>query len=372
MMILKALFKQFFGAKYERVGKSLAACLILFLAVRAAEIRVEIAPFILFLTATAVSTGVMWQTLHDAGNAERMTGLFMLPFQDGEMTVSLVLAFTCYTLVTKTFLVLSLFFALQEWNTLQIATALLCACGGCVAAALCYMVTKEAAHPEKGKRMADAYVFYRPISVKQLIRHGGGSGSVFLYLMRYLMTNRSYLWNTVGLCAVAGILPMLLGQFAGVYVMPLGFAILCLNTPLCILLSVDPDLEQAVRTLPGQAARFCSRYTLFLFVVNLAVNSVYLISWQMQHGGVGGREILTAALITVQSAILSVLLEWVYPIRNWKVENDLWHHPRKYLVPLMMLLIAGVIAMWPASIWGLLCFVIVEVLSLLFITRKIH
>ena len=46
MMILKALFKQFFGAKYERVGKSLAACLILFLAVRAAEIRVEIAPFI--------------------------------------------------------------------------------------------------------------------------------------------------------------------------------------------------------------------------------------------------------------------------------------------------------------------------------------
>lgn len=346
MPILKALFKQFFGAKYERVGKSLAACLILFLAIHAAEIRLEIAPFILFLTATAVSAGVMWQTLHDAGNAQRMTGLFMLPFQDGQMTVSLVLAFTCYTLVTKTFLVLSLFFALQEWNALQITVALLCACGGCAAAALCYMMIKETAHPEKGKRMADAYVFYRPTSAKQLIRHSGESGSVFLYLMRYLMTNRSYLWNTVGLCAVAGILPMLLGQFAGVNVMPLGFAILCLNTPLCILLSVDSDLEQAVRTLPGQAARFCICYTLFLFVVNLAVSSVYLVSWQMQHGSVGGREVLTALLFALQSAILSVLLEWFYPIRNWKVETDLWHHPRKYIVPLMMFLIAGVIGMW--------------------------
>lgn len=346
MLILKALFKQFFGAKYERVGKSLAACLILFLAVRAAEIRVEIAPPVLFLTATAVSAGVMWQTLHASGNAERMTGVFMLPFHEGEMTVSLVLAFTCYTLVTKTFLVLSLFFALQEWNALQIATALLCACGGCVAAAVCYMMTKEAAHPEKGKRMADAYAFYRPTCAKQRIGHSGGSGSIFLYLMRYLMTNRSYLWNTVGLCAVAGILPMLLGQFAGVNVMPLGFAILCLNTPLCILLSVDSDLEQAVRILPGQAVRFCIRYTLFLFVVNLAVNSVYLISWHVQHGSVGGREVLTAVLIAMQSAILSVLLEWFYPIRNWKVESDLWHHPRKYAVPLMMLLIVGMIGMF--------------------------
>lgn len=386
MPILKALLKQFFGAKYERVGKSLAACVILFLAVRAAEIRVEIAPFILFLTATAVSTGVMWQTLHDAGNVERLTGLFMLPFQDGEMTVSLVLAFTCYTLVTKTFLVLALFFALREWNALQIAAALLCAGNGCVTAAVWYVTVSKASRSKKGKQMfsvvlwcggillsvflvdeialftfivsaslllaiirllrADAYVFYCPVFAKQLTRHGGRSGSIFLYLLRYLMTNRNYLWNTVGLCAVAGILPMLLGQFAGVYVMPLGFAILCLNTPLCILLSVDPDLEQAVRVLPGQAGRFCTCYVLFIFAVNIAVSGVYLISWQVQRGGVGGREVLTALLFALQSAILSVLLEWLAPIRNWKIETDLWHHPRKYAVPLVMLLIAGLIGMW--------------------------
>lgn len=369
MMILKVLCKQFFGAKYERVGKSLAACLILFLAIRAAEIRMEIAPLVLFLTATALSAGIMWQTLHDAGNVERMMGLFMLPFQDREMTVSLVLAFTCYTLVTKTFPVLALFFALQKWNVLQIAVSLLCACIGCFAAAAWYAMTKEAAHPEKSKRkalFADAYVFYCQVSTKKIISHSKGRGSIFLYLLRYLLTNRHYLWNTVGLCVLGGILPMILGQFDGLYVMPLGFAILCLNTPICILLSCDPDLEQAVRVLPGQAARFCSRYTLFLFSVNLAINSVYLISWQMQLGGVGSREVLIAALIALQSAVLSVCMEWFFPIRGWKMETDLWHHPRKYIVPLSMLLLAGLIGMWPTAIWVLFGVVLPEILILSF------
>ncbi len=164
---------------------------------------------------------------------------------------------------------------------------------------------------------------------------------------------------------------MILGQFEGLYVMPLGFAILCLNTPLCILLSCDPGLEQAVRVLPGQAGHFCTRYGLFIFFVNMAVSSVYLVVWQIQYGGVGGMEIMAAVLIALQSAILSVLLEWFYPIRNWKIESDLWHHPRKYIVPLIMLLVAGLIGMWPMGIWVLLCIVIAEVLSILFITRRI-
>ena len=38
------------------------------------------------------------------------------------------------------------------------------------------------------------------------------------------------------------------------------------------------------------------------------------------------------ALLTVKKLkcmVLSVLLEWFYPIRGWKVESDLWHHPQQ-------------------------------------------
>lgn len=109
----------------------------------------------------------------------------------------------------------------------------------------------------------------------------------------------------------------------------------------------------------------------FIFSVNMAVSSVYLAVWQIQHGGVGSMEIMAAVLIALQSAILSVLQEWIHPIRNWKIESDLWHHPRKYVVPLIMLLIAGFISMWPVGLCVLFCIVIAEVLSLPFITRRI-
>nr|WP_304442888.1 hypothetical protein [uncultured Acetatifactor sp.] len=405
MNILKALLKQLFGAKYEGIVKSLIACLILFLAAHTAGINMAIAPSIIFLTATAFSAGAMWQALHSSGNADRMAGLFMLPFTNREMTFSFVLAFAGYTLITIAFPVLALFFAVHEWSILQIAVALLCACNGCFMAAAWYTMTK------KRKLMpfvvlwcvgmllaiffvqkvtifalvvlaslflsllrlltADAYAFYHPASAKLLTRRTKGTGSVLLYLLRYLVTNKNYLMNTAGLCVVGGILPMILGQFEGLNVMPLGFAILCLNTPICILLSCDPGLEQAVRVLPGQAGRFCIRYSFFIFSVNMAVSSVYLAVWQIKHGGVGGMDIMAAVLIALQSAFLSVLLEWFHPIRNWKIESDLWHHPRKYAVPLIMLLIAGLIGMWPVGIWVLLCIVLAEVLSLPFITRRI-
>ena len=70
MNILKALLKQLFGAKYERVIKSLIACLILFLAAHTAGINMEIVASILFLTATFFSAGTMWQAIHFSGNAD--------------------------------------------------------------------------------------------------------------------------------------------------------------------------------------------------------------------------------------------------------------------------------------------------------------
>jgi len=163
---------------------------------------------------------------------------------------------------------------------------------------------------------------------------------------------------------------MILGKFEDLYVMPLGFAILCLNTPICILLSCDPGLEQTVRVLPGQAGRFCIRYGFFIFFVNMAESSVYLAVWQMQHGGVCSKEIITAALIALQSAILSVLLEWIHPIRNWKIESDLWHHPRKYVVPVVMLLLAGAASAWPVLLYVLLALLTLETIFLLGISWR--
>ncbi|MFD1177891.1 hypothetical protein ACFQ3W_16495 [Paenibacillus puldeungensis] len=404
MGTVKAISKQLLGAQYERITKSLLACLILFFALFAAEIRIPVAPFILFLTATVFTAGVMWQTLSSSQNAESMMGLFMLPFENKELTFSYTVAFSGYTLITKSSWVLALFFAVGNWSILQVLVALLCACNGCMMATVWYsMMGQKRILPaflwETGiilsifyvqqlpvlfcivfislglsvlyLRSVNAYTFYRPVSAKALVKHSGKTGSVFIYLLRYLITNKNYLINTFGLWGIACFLPLLLGQFEGLNIMPLGFAILCLNTPICILLSCDPGTEQAIRVLPGQAIRFGSRYCLFIFLVHMTTSTVYLFSWQFQYGGISGMDVLMAVLFALQSAVLSVLLEWLRPIRHWKVENDLWHHPRKYVVPLLMMLVAAFISTWPFMVWIWLCVLLIEILSFLLIARRI-
>lgn len=404
MNAVTALAKQLFGTKYERVGKSLVACLILFLALYVTELKLSIAPSILYLTATVFSAGIMWQALNSTKNADSMMGLFLLPFDNRRLTYSITLAFSGYTLITKTFLVLALFFALHKWSGLQISMSILCACNGCMMAVSWYSMMRAKKWPLAllwgvavilsiflVQRLwtislivltsmmlsvvylsfVDAYVFYHAVFVSPVAAHSGKTGSVFLYLLRYLIANPSYLLNTCGLFVVACFMPYLLGEFEGLNLMPMGFAILCLNTPICILLSGDLDLEQSLRTLPGQVRRFCSQYCLFIFCVNMLVNSIYLLCWQIRNGGVGNTEVITSLLFAVQSAILSVLLEWLHPIRGWKVETDLWHHPRKYLVPAVMILIAGAICIWPQGVWIWLCIIVAECFGLLIVTWRI-
>lgn len=403
MKIAKALSKQLFGAKYESIRKSLLAATILFFAVYAAELKLEIAPFILYLTSTFFTAGIMWQMFSGSRHKEAMQGVFMLPFENRSFVYSYVSVLGVHTLITKTLPIWALFFAAAKWNGFEIIVAFICGCMACAVASVAYLMCgrKNVVLPvcwaagilavivlvRQTKAVlavalvsliaaalylyfANAYEFYHAAAAKKSVRHTGHTGSVFKYLTRYLMENKNYLINTVGLCAIACFLPLLFGEFQGLNMFPLGLAILCLNTPICTLLSCDPDLEQAIRVLPGQSGRFCRRYCLFIFAVNGIVACVYLCSWQFINGGISLADLGIVALFTLQSAILSVILEWKCPLRNWKTESDLWHHPRKYLIPLVMLLLAVFVATWPVIRWIWSAILLMECCILLYVTRR--
>ena len=400
---IKALSKQFFGAKYESARKSLLAAIILFIAVYAAEFRVEIAPFILYLTSTFFTAGIMWQLLTGRRHMEIMQGMFMLPFDNRSFVFSYVLVLGAHTLITKTLLIWALFFAVASWSVWEIFVAIICGCMACVVTAAGYrmcrkghialpllwaagilavillvrqwaavlaVATASLAVAALYLAFADAYDFYSAAVSKKTVRHKGRAGSVFVYLTRYLMANKSYLINTVGLCAIACFLPLLFGEFQGLNMFPIGLAILCLNTPICTLLSCDPDLEQAIRVLPGQAGQFCRKYCLFIFAVNGIVASIYFFSWQIVNGSLDFVHAGTLLIFALQSAIFSVILEWKHPIRGWKTESDLWHHPRKYLVPLIMLLVAAFVGTWTLALWLCAAVLLIECCVLLFVTRR--
>ena len=380
----KALSKQFFGPRYESAGKHLLAAVILFIAIYIAEYQIKIAPCTLYLTSTFFTAGVMGQMLTGKRHMEAMQGMFMLPFANSSFVFSYVMVLGAHTLITKTLPIWAVFFAVASCHPREIALTVFCSCMACAVTAAGYGMWRKGhialpvlwaagiltvillVHQEEAVLVAaagsflaavlylafaDAYDFYSTATSNKAVQHTTYSGSVFVYLTRYLLANKSYLINTVGLCAIACFLPLLFGEFGGLNLFPVGLTILCLNTPVCTLLSCDPDLEQAIRVLPGQAGQFCKKYCLFIFMVNGMVASIYLCSWQMIHGKIGLVHVGTVLLFALQSALLSVILEWKYPIRGWKTESDLWHHPRKYLVPLAMLLMAVLAGTHTQVLW---------------------
>jgi len=81
-------------------------------------------------------------------------------------------------------------------------------------------------------------------------------------------------------------------------------------------------------------------YALFLAGINMAACGVYLTAWKIAVGSFSPLMPLFAALFSIVSAGLAVALEIKFPLLNWKVESDLWHHPRKYVVPGIMVTFA--------------------------------
>ena len=328
--------KKLFGVNYERLIRTLFQELVVFWGLHIAGFQIEIAPFILYLMTVAFSAGVMWQALSSDGNRANLENMLMLPFEGRTLVFSYVVALGAYTLLTKTAGLLAVVWAVSEWSWAEILGSVLCA--------LAAVVIVSCLYPLRLGR-TDAYAFYvQPASRRRTVKVRRRS-SVWRYLFRYLMAHKNYLVNTAAMWGVACVLPVLLGQMEARFVLPIGFAILSLNTPICILLSCDPALERAVRFLPGQGRAFCVPYCLFIFGCNLAADIVFLCSWQIQLGGIGLLHALTAEAFALLSAIASVLLEWYCPIRGWNIESDLWHHPRKYVVPAFMLLLAGLVSM---------------------------
>lgn len=392
----KAFAKKLFGARYERLLQTILLDVIIFWGLHIAGFQVQIAASVRILMLSAFTAGVMWQALSSKDNAVELQHMLMLPYQPQKFVFSYVAALGGYTVLTKTGLLLAVLLAVSAWKSIEMigmAISMLHAVlmaaavyslrkywytGGLWAAAIVSAILFCGSRTWFGLLLladslvavlilwkADGYAFYQGESEKSHAIRQRKRGSLWRYFFRYLSDHKDYLLNTVVMWCAAIVMPYFLREMAGLFVVPVGFAILSLNTPICILLSCDRDLEQAVRFLPGQKQRFCIPYCIFIFSCNMAADVIFLLSWQIQNGGVTVLMIAGAVFFALQSAVLSVLLEWFYPIRGWKIESDLWHHPRKYVVPVVMLLLAGAVSAWPVLLCVLLALLTLETIVLL-------
>ena len=392
----KAFARKLFGADYKRLPRTLFIDIIIFQGLYITGFQVQTAPSVRNLMISAFTAGVMWQALSSKDNADEMRHMLMLPFRRLEFVFSYVAVLGAYTVLTKTGLLFAVLLAVSACKPVEIPGMIVCMIHAVLmaaavwspgkywyvkdiwAAATAIVILLSGNSPWLMPLLAvngilavlllwqtDGYDFYQLEGNKSHVVKHQKTASLWRYFFRYLGSHKNYLLNMSVMWCAALALPYFLGETTGMSFIPAGFAILSLNTPICILLSCDHDLEQAVRFLPRQKKAFCIPYCLFIFLCNMAANVIFLCSWQVQNGGVTALLFAGAVFFALQSAVLSVLLEWFYPIRDWKIESDLWHHPRKYMVPVVMLLLAGAVSVRPVLLPVLLVLLAVEILVLI-------
>ncbi|MFZ2259069.1 MAG: hypothetical protein WAV55_13250 [Clostridiaceae bacterium] len=321
--ILNANMKKFMGAKYERVIKTLVIWAILLFVLHSSEIRIEIAPIVVWLSTIVLTVGGFIQVLSSDDTIDSLRGQLMLPENPAKFHTAFLLSVALYTLFTKAGLLLVVYFAVSKFQLSAV-----------IGFVVCFIVSGIVTYPL-------AFRTEKSMAVYHYIKHT--RHSFISYLLRYLMNNKKYLANTVALWAFGSIFSVIMGKNTPDSFLPIGFALMCFNTPLGILLSSDRSLYRQVKLLPGQTAGVLLPYALFLTVINMIACGVYLTAWKVVLGSFSPIMLLFAVLFSIVSAGFTVALEIKFPLLDWKVESDLWHHPRKYIVPVIMLLIALVI-----------------------------
>lgn len=393
--------KKLLGARYDRLWKHAIALAAIFAALSSLDRHYEVS-LLVFMTSISVFTfGIVLKTLASDDNRRKLKGAFMLPFRSGMFNAAYFYAVVLYTLVTKTSYILVFYMAFSSFTAMHVPAFLLSFLNAGLTAFVIFALMNSGKSisaslllllqaalcllPEPSYRWTgllistilqgfvlywtDSYRFYKDSKMKDSHAASIRSSSFMRYIVRYLLSHKSYLYNTIALSLFAGFMAFMLEQMHLDSYVPLGFAVLSFNTPIGILLSSNRGLHRKIQMLPGQLQRTVVPYGLFILAVNLFIYVIFLMSWHLFHGSVEIMYYVISIVFAAQSAIATVWLEWKYPVLQWRVESDLWHHPRKYAVPLMMCLLAVTVMSMDAAVYIVALLVGTEV-ALIFNRRR--
>lgn len=370
-MLFDVFKRKLFGKGYEKILKSIAICAIVFFGLYMAEVKIQIAPFIKYLMSGTFTAGIMWHSL-SSDNASELSGIAVLPFKKQSFTFSYIAAYGLYTVMTKSLPLIAVVCAVSLPTVTEIIGMIICTLNAVFVTSAVYVMKKYriigfiwaaasvgAIFTEYALIIlavnlilsiavllsADPYNFINSFSSNGII-NSSFRHSVWVYLFRYMTARKNYLINTAFMWVVGIVLPFFINDAVGAAFLPMGFAILSINTPLCSLISSDNSLRESINFLPSGTRMFCLPYFFFIVLNNLIAYTFYSVSFGLQTGGFDAKNILFAVMFAVLGALGSVFLEMKFPLTDYKTESDLWHHPRKYIVPAALLLISGAVCIF--------------------------
>lgn len=187
----------------------------------------------------------------------------------------------------------------------------------------------------KNQSVTDLILFHQ---IKESRKKGKRSAN---YFFRVLQAEKIYRTNTMFILGFLVLWCVIVRKNSILF--GISWSIGAVNTPLLTMLSGDGYLTRQVAMLPERRNSIYRQYTAFLGIYFLIVNSIILGArtiifkeWTLSGIMWNGMEMLIISLIEV---FLGIYLEKRHRITGWQTKQELWKHPRKYLLPAIVLLL---------------------------------
>lgn len=163
------------------------------------------------------------------------------------------------------------------------------------------------------------------------------------YFFRVLITEKIYIINTLMICLMLIFLTVM--NIDNFIVLNLTWTVGAMNTPVLTMLSSDPYLRKQAELLPNKGKNILGMYKYFLLYYFIITNSIIFILIQFTTG----RDVILYAVLFIVLSVLettvSYNLEQKMPLKTWQTKQELWKHPRKYILPIIVFLFTSLLSM---------------------------
>ena len=373
----KLLARKLLGEHYSSALKTVLIAVLIGYGMHGSGVVLPLAQSVLIITAICFSGTIVLQSLASKDNVRCLKGLFAMPHDDRKCLWEYAAAIGAYTLFTKAPLLLALMFAFMKLSLTDIVLFILCFLyalfGGFAAfglfrrlpavslliAAVPFAVAFLLPQPVPAMLaliVADLAVilvfsllhldaFYVQESSKVQAKHSSKAPKLIVprYIIRYMLSNKSFLVSTLFITGFGCFFAIMMEKQGFPMGCGIGLAFVSLNSPLATVVSSSRSLERKLKALPGKTVNFFVPYAAVVFCFDILIFAVFLTVYSLAGGAIDFRAFIAAGLFAVESAVCTALLEDHFPITKWKAEPDLWRNPRKYILPLILVLEAGLI-----------------------------
>lgn len=367
--MFKVFFKKFFGARYEMIFISLMTAFLMYFAT--SEVTYNM-PLDVYLLSNCFLTIILtYQTITSNDNAESFKRLFSYPINGTEFKIKYIISILIYSLFTRniilfiifcnvsefaykslflfilstiaiTMLMLAVFLLLKKKNifiyifiVFELLFYIICTNINILIAS--YLINILISIVIIIKANVLDFMYVKKMNTKVINKK---NTTFFTYIIRYFTFNKSYLLSIVSMIIIACSAVSFKPDLLNIKYIPYIFSIIIYNTPLAIVISINKSLQKKIKSYPNQIKTFYVPYFLAIFIIDLLITTIFIYC---SNFNIDLKIIIIQLIWCIENALITVFLEYKFPVKNWNTETELWNNPRKYISMTILFLQAGVL-----------------------------